>query len=74
MRSLIRLLLPFFASQILQKAEKNMRNQYNKRSHNAHSYHNKNEIEVDYMPPTYKKQRRTKEDEGEFIDFEEIKK
>ncbi len=71
LRALSRLLMPFVVTEVVKKAQRNMENQY--RRQNQQQY-NEGDIHVDYTPPKAKKRFSFKKDDGDFVDFEEIKK
>lgn len=68
LRQLGRLLLPFMASEVIKKAQRNMNNQQRQQNHRE------GEIHVDYAPPKAKKRFSFTKSGGDFVDYEEIKK
>jgi len=70
--------MPFMMTEVMKKAQRNMENQFKRQQQYQQRYQqqvqNEGEINVDYTPPKPKKKFSFKKDEGDFIDFEEIKK
>ena len=70
LRSLSRLLMPFMVSEVMKKAQRNMNEQYRRQQQS----HREGDIHVDYTPPKEKKKFSFTKGEGDFVDYEEIKK
>lgn len=69
LRSLSRLFMPFMVSEVMKKAQRNMNEQYKRQQ----TTKKEGEVYVDFEPPKAKKKFFTK-NEGDFVDYEEIKK
>ncbi len=70
LRSLSRLLMPFMVSEVMKKAQRNMNEQYRRQQQTQRE----GDIHVDYTPPKAKKRFSFTKTEGDFVDYEEIKK
>ena len=69
--------MPFMMTEVMKKAQRNMESQFKRQQQYQQRYQqveNEGDINVDYTPPKTKKKFSLKKDEGDFIDFEEIKK
>lgn len=74
---IVRLLMPFMMTEVMKKAQRNMESQFKRQQQYQQRYQqvqNEGDINVDFTPPKTKKKFSFKKDEGEFVDFEEIKK
>ncbi len=69
LRQLSRLFMPFMVSEVVKKAQRNMNDQQRHQKS-----HREGEIHVDYAPPKAKKRFSFTKTEGDFVDYEEIKK
>lgn len=69
LRSLSRLFMPFMVSEVMKKAQRNMNEQYRRQQ----TTKKEGEVYVDFEPTKNKKRFFTK-NEGDFVDYEEIKK
>lgn len=66
-RSLLRFLVPMLFQSVVNKAQQNQQQQYNRQNNNPTG-----RIKVDYIPEG--KKNTVPDTEGEFVDYEEIKK
>ncbi len=74
LRSLSRLFMPFMVSEVMKKAQRNMNEQYRRQQSSQQNTKREGEIHVDYSPPKEKKRFSFTKNEGDFVDYEEIKK
>jgi len=70
-RAIFRLLGPMLFQSIINKAQQQNQQQYRSQQYNSQQRPS-DKVTVDYIPPTKKKS--VPDSEGEFIDYEEIKK
>jgi flagellar basal body-associated protein FliL len=70
LRALARLFMPFMVTEVMKKAQRNMQDQYRRQQPTQRE----GEIYVDYAPPKPKKKFSFTKTDGDFVDYEEIKK